>query len=378
MKNPMRGGHMQCRNEVLKTVGNSMYSIGSRPKHGNLMIRGGVYALLLFYIAILSGTRASAQQVYGSVVGNVVDSSGAAVAGANVTITETTKGVVFTTKTNASGLYSQGQLIPGTYTVAVEATGFSKTLSTPLTVSVDQVTRFDAALSVGSADQTIQVTSAAPLLETDRVDVATTLTADQVLTLPEYQRNFAALEFLTPGVSLITSSSPASENPQGSFRARVNGMMWGMTGYQLDGTDNQDAWLASIIINPDPDSVAESKFSLENFDAENGYVAGGMFVAATKSGSNDLHGSLFEYLISNTPGFKTVAANPFTQPHGAPPLQNNQFGGSIGGHFIRNKLFYFGDIAIQRRNETDSLLTTVPTAEVQNTWLPSGILAEAG
>ncbi len=358
---------MQYMNEMLKPIGNSMCSIGSRIKHSNLILQGWVYTLLLLCLATLSGTAAHAQQVYGTIDGTVTDSSGAALAGAVITTTETTKGVVFTSKTNSSGFYSQGQLIPGTYVVAIEVPGFNKTVSTSLVVSVDQVTRFDAALSVGTATQTIQVTSAAPLLETDRVDVATTLTADQIVTLPEYQRNFIALEFLTPGVSLTTSSSPAAENPQGSFRARVNGMMWGMTGYQLDGTDNQDAWLASIIINPDPDSVAESKFSLENFDAENGYVAGGMFVASTKSGSNNLHGSLFEYLINNTPGFKTVAANPFTQPNGAPPLQNNQFGGSIGGHLIRNKLFYFGDITIQRRNESDSLLTTVPTAEVQKT-----------
>ena len=138
-------------------------------------------------------------------------------------------------------------------------------------------------------------------------------------------------------------------------------------GYQLDGTDNQDAWLGSAIINPDPDSIAESRFSTENFNAENGYVAGGMFVVSTKSGTNNLHGSLFEYLVDNSPGFQTAAANPFTQPNGAPPLKSNQFGGSIGGRFIPNKFFYFGDVEIQRRREGDSLLTTVPTARVQST-----------
>jgi hypothetical protein len=366
---------MKYMKNALRLVGSSLNQLSSADQRRCNILRGWARAVFLVCLAILSGTAAHAQQVYGSIVGNVTDSSGAVVAGGVVTITETSKGVVFTTKTNASGLYSQGELIPGTYTVAIEAPTFRKVVSTPLVVNFDQVTRFDATLTVGSATQTVEVTSAAPLLETDRVDVATTLTSEQVLTLPEYQRNFVALEFLTPGVVVTTSSSPSSENPQGSFRARVNGMMWGMTGYQLDGTDNQDAWLASIIINPDPDSVAESKFSLENFDAENGYVAGGMFVASTKSGSNALHGSLFEYLINNTHGFKTVGANPFTQPNGAPPLQNNQFGGSIGGHLIKNKFFYFGDTTIQRRHETDSLLTTVPTAEVQKTCGVSSVVA---
>jgi hypothetical protein len=327
----------------------------------------GTFALLIAGVTMLCCAGATAQQVYGTINGTVTDTSGAAIPGGIITITETTKGVVFTNKTNASGFYTQGQLIPGSYTVAIEATGFTKAVSTPLTISVDQVTRFDAELTVGSASQTMEVTGAAPLLQTDRVDVATTLTSEQIVTLPEYQRNFVALEFLTPGVLVNPSSTPSSENPQGSFRARVNGLMWGTTGYQLDGTDNQDAWLASVIINPDPDSVAESKFSTENFDAENGYVAGGMFVASTKSGSNSVHGSLFEYLINNSRGFKTVGANPFTQPNGAPPLKNNQFGGSMGGHVIRNKFFYFGDIMIQRRRESDSLLTTVPTAQVQRT-----------
>ena len=366
---------MKHLKDALRAIGISLNPIWSTSQHGRRFPRSIVCAAFAICLGILPGTTAHGQQVFGSIVGNVTDSTGAVVVGGNVTITETTKGVIFTTKTNASGLYSQGQLIPGTYTVAIEAPTFQKVVSTPLVVNFDQVTRFDATLTAGSSTQTIQVTDAAPLLETDRVDVATTLTSEQVVTLPDYQRNTVALEFLVPGVSVTTSSSPAAENPQGSFRARVNGMMWGMTGYQLDGTDNQDAWLASIIINPDPDSVAESKFSLENFDAENGYVAGGMFVASTKSGSNSLHGSLFEYLINNTPGFKTVGANPFTQPNGAPPLQSNQFGGSIGGHIIKNELFYFGDITAQRRDETDSLLTTVPTAEVQKTCGVSSVVA---
>ncbi len=328
---------------------------------------GAVVRCLLICLVMLSVMTAKAQQVYGTIDGNVTDSSGAAIAGASVTIRETNKGVVFNRKTNASGFYAQGQLIPGTYAVAIEVPRFKKAVSGELTVNVDQVTRFDAALTVGDSNETVEVTSSAPLLQTDRADVATTLNADQVLTLPEYQRSVISLEFLTPGVMPYSGSTPTSENPQGSYRARVNGQLWGATGYQLDGTDNQDAWLGEAIINPDPDSVAELKFSTQNFDAENGYVAGGLFIASTKSGSNKLHGSLFDYMINNSPGFKTIGANPFTQPNGAPTLHSNQFGGSIGGPVIPKKLFYFADVLIQRRNESDSLLTTVPTATVQRT-----------
>jgi hypothetical protein len=312
---------------------------------------------------------ATAQQVYGTIDGNVFDSTGAALPQAAVTITETTKCVIFTTKTNSSGFYSQGQLIPGTYTVMVESAGFKKLISDPLIVRVDNVTRYNATLPVGSSKQTVQVNSVAPLLETDRVDIATTLTSHQILTLPDFQRSFLSLEFLTPGVMVNSSSTPTSENPQGSNRARVNGQIYGATGYQLDGTDNQDAWLGAAIINPNPDAVAESKFSTQNFDAENGYVAGGLFVVSTKSGSNNLHGSLFEYLINNSPGFRTFAADPFTQPNGAPPFKSNQFGGSLGGRIIPDKLFFFGDVQIQRRSKSNTLLTTVPTLKVRQTCL---------
>ncbi len=316
----------------------------------------------------------AAQQVYGTLTGNVTDTSGAAIRNAHVTIRETGKGIHFQVQTNASGLYTKGQLIDGTYTVTIDVPGFTRVISSPLIVRSDDVTRFNATLTPGSAEQTVTVTDKAPLLQTDSADVATTLTSHEILNVPDYQRNFFTLEFLTPGVVNSTGSTPSAENPEGSYRAQVNGQIQGTTGYELDGTDNDDAWLGSAIINPDPDSVAESKFSTENFDAENGSVAGGLFSITTKSGSNRPHGSLFEYLVDNTPGFRTMAANPFTQPDGAPALKSNQFGGSFGWRIIPDKLFFFTDVQIQRRREDDSLLTTVPTIQVRNTCLTgSGI-----
>jgi hypothetical protein len=311
---------------------------------------------------------AVAQQIYGSIDGNVTDTSGAVVTNAAVTIRETTKAVTFSTRTNGSGYYAKGQLIPGRYTVSVEAPNFKKTVSEPVIVQIDQVSRFNVTLTPGVESETVVEANVAPLLETDRADIATTFTADDVLTLPDYQRNVLSLEFLVPGVTLPVGDATApSENPQGSFRARINGRVYGATGYQLDGTDNQDSWLGLAIINPNPDSIAEAKFSTEDFDAENGYVAGGLLAFSTKSGSNMVHGSVFEYLINNSPGFRTVGSDPFTQPNGAPPLKSNQFGGSLGGPIVRDKLFFFGDAQIQRLRNDDNVLTTVPTETVRNT-----------
>jgi hypothetical protein len=333
-----------------------------------------VFTLLsVCLLTLASVSTASAQQVYGSIVGNVSDPSGAVVPQAAVTIRETTKGVVFTTTTNASGFYAENQLIPGNYVVTVEAPNFKKLVSEPIVVQVDNVSRLNVRLTPGTTTETVVFANNTPLLQTDSADIATTFTSEDILSLPDYDRNVLSLEFLVPGVTLPTGDATAiSENPQGSFRARINGRVYGATGYQIDGTDDQDAWLGSAVINPNPDSVAEAKFSIENFDAENGYVAGGLLAFSTKSGSNKLHGSLFEYLINNSPGFKTFGSNPFTtnpaaQYPGAPPLKSNQFGGSLGGPILRDKLFFFGDAQIQRLRNDDNVLTTVPTLKVRNT-----------
>jgi hypothetical protein len=218
------------------------------------------YALLAFCGLFAAPLYVYAQQVYGTIAGNVTDTSGGAVQGAQVTITEKAKNVIVHTKTNSSGLYSQGQLIPGTYVIAIEAPGLQKVTSSDIPVKVDAVSRFDVTLPVAGSSQTVEVASdMASVLQTDRADVATTLTADQLITLPSYQRSTLSLEFTTPGVTRIAGGTPTAENPQGSYRAYVNGQAWGSTGYQLDGTDNQDAWLGAAIINPNPDSVAETR-----------------------------------------------------------------------------------------------------------------------
>ena len=326
-----------------------------------------VLPAILLGIATAFSLPAGAQQLYGSIDGNVTDPTGTAVRLANVTIREMSKGIIIATATNDSGFYSQGQLIPGTYLVTVQAANFSKATSDPITVQIDNVSRVNVRLFPGTQTDVV-VTATAPLLETDQADISTTFTAHDVLTLPDYQRNVLSLEFLVPGVTLpIGDSTATSEDPQGSFRARINGRVYGATGYQLDGTDIQDAWLGSAIINPTPDSVAEAKFSTENFDAENGYVAGGLLAFSTKSGSNQFHGSLFEYLINNSPGFQTEGSDPFTQPNGAPPLKFSQFGGALGGPELRNKLFFFADAEFKRLSADDNVLTTVPTQQVRDT-----------
>jgi len=322
--------------------------------------------LIGMVVAVCFSTTASyAQQVFGSIFGTITDPAGAVVANAKVTITDVNKGTRFEVTTDASGTYTRRQLIPDTYTVSVSAPGFSKVVSDKLEVHVDEAVRFDAAMRVGEVTTEIEVTAAAPLLQSDRADVAQTFSAKEINDLPNIGRNLQSMELLEPGTAKMGWQHASDENPQGSVQMIVNGQLFDSMGYELDGTTNQDPILGIIVINPTFDSVSEVKQALQNFDAEFSYVGGGTASYSTKSGTNAFHGDLFEYLQLNTPGFTTFAANPFV---GLPPplYRSNQFGGAAGGRIIKDKLFFFGDMQFSRNSQGGSVVTSVPTAQNRN------------
>lgn len=304
--------------------------------------------------------NAHAQQVFGSIFGTVTDPSGAAVSNAKVTITDTNKGTSFEVMTDASGNYSKGQLIPDDYTVTVELAGFQKIVSTALPVKVDESIRFDASMKVGDVSTSVEVTAAAPLLQADRADVAQTFDTQQINELPNIGRNAQAMELLQPGTAKLGWQHASDENPQGSVQMVADGQLFDSMGYELDGTTNQDPILGIVVINPTFDSLAEIKQATQNFDAEFEYAAN-MASYSTKSGSNTFHADAFEYLQLNTPGFTTASADPFNHLPVA-TYRQNQFGGSIGGAIIKDKLFFFGDAQLNRQELGGSVVTSVPTA----------------
>ncbi len=322
---------------------------------------------VLFAIYVVGGVLsleapAAAQQVFGNITGNVTDSSGAAVVGAKVTISDPSKGVKFEVTTDASGNYLKGQLIPDSYTVTIEASGFQKVVSNAIAVRVDEEARYDARLTVGNVSTEVEVTAAAPLLQADRADVQQVFTGKEISDLPNIGRNVQADLLLNPGTTKFEWQQATDEDPQGSVMTVVNGLMFSATGYELDGTTNQDPILGIIVINPTMDSLAEVKQANQDFSAEYEYIGGGLAAYSTKSGSNDFHGDAFEYLQLNTPGFATFGRNPFNEPNGAPTYRQNQFGGSIGGRIIKDKLFFFADAQLNRQSQGGGVLTTVPTA----------------
>jgi hypothetical protein len=312
---------------------------------------------------LVSPASAVAQAVYGNIVGTVVDESGSSVPGAKVTITDTSRAVSFTTTTNDAGFFTQRFLIVGRYTVRVEAEGFRAYVQ-DASVSVDQETNLDVKLQVGELSETLEVSAGTPLLKTERSDVATTYSEKTVASLPILNRRFTAFELLTPGVQATTSQTASSEDPQGSYRKVVNGQSFAGSSHLLDGTDNHDALLGLIVINPTLESVTEAKITTANYDAEFGATAG-VISAQTKSGTNTIKGALSHFLRNDA----FNARNPFTQfqpiigtDRYIPVTQWNQFGGSLGGPFVQNRLFFFADYQGSRRNTGGSALLRVPTA----------------
>jgi hypothetical protein len=322
-------------------------------------------AFCLLLLAALSASS-SAQAVYGSIFGTITDPQGARVADATVTITDLTKNVTTTSKTNESGNYNVTHLIPGRYHVKVEQAGYKIAIQN-VEVQADVAARTDFTLEIGTLTE--QVTVAAETqrlsLKTDRADVATTLNDQQLVDLPNFDRNFTKFELLAPGTQQLAWQHAASENPQGSIQIMVNGQNFSGTSFQLDGTDNQDPILGLIVINPTLESVTEAKVTTQNYDAEFGVALAGVVTAQTKSGTNDLHGSAFLFRRNDA----TSARNPFSQSIRNPITGKfipdtlwNQFGGSVGGPIRKSKNFIFGDYQGTRRKNGGSVLTTVPTA----------------
>ncbi|MBC7925485.1 MAG: TonB-dependent receptor [Bryobacteraceae bacterium] len=321
--------------------------------------------MLLVCLFVQLRYPAAAQVVYGSIFGTVTDPTGAGVPNVKLTITNTGTNTTVEVTTNQDGNFNRGQLIAGTYRVTVEAPGFNKSLNESVPVSVDVATRSDFQLRVGDVSEQIVVTAEAPFLRSDRAEVNTILTSRQILDLPTFNRNLQSLQLLTPGTTQLNWQHASSENPQGSVQIQVNGQHFSGTDFQLDGTSNQDPILGIIVINPTIDSVIEVKTATQNYDAEYGLAAAGVQTYTTKSGTNELHGSLFHFGRWNTPGFQSFARNPFNnaENNGVPPVKWNQFGGSIGGPIIKNKLFGFADAQLTRRRTGSSVQTSVPLPE---------------
>jgi outer membrane receptor protein involved in Fe transport len=312
-----------------------------------------IAVLFVLSIGMLRGQTA----VTGGIEGNVTDSSGAAIAGATVEATNLGDSVTKTTVTNSDGAYRFPSLIPGTYSVTVKKDGFAQLIREGTRIDAGIGVRIDAKLTVGGATAKIEVSGEAPLLQTDSAEVNETIHPAEISSLPTYGNNVTRLSLLAPGVSMPGGQLDLHpENSGSDFNLNINGAAPNANGHLLDGVENTEAIQGlSIIVAPN-DSVQEVKLATSDYDAEYGKVAGGLWQITTKSGTNAFHGSAFENY--RTSGFN--APDHFTEPNGIPGNRWNQFGGSIGGPVIKDKVFFFGDYQGMRNSFFASGNETVP------------------
>jgi len=323
-------------------------------------------------IAAILVLPAYGQAVTGSITGHVYDPSGAPVPNATVLATNVLTGIETTRNTDSTGLYLITNLLPGTYSVAVEAKGFKRFVQENIVLRVDSKINIDAQLELGEVTQEVTVNAAPPMLQTEKADVNVVLPEQTIESLPTVGRNISRLHLLAPGTSAFIFQQPAGENPSLGATVVANGQFWGSNEYQIDGiTDVEFGSSGMQIVTPNQDSVQEVKVTTSNYDAELGQVSGLAAQYVTKSGTNALHGSLFWFNRNN----KVFAANPFSEkvagtgPQGkgigTAPFRWNQGGGSVGGPIKKNKMFFFGDYQFNRTREGSSQLATVPLLDFQ-------------
>jgi hypothetical protein len=306
----------------------------------------------------------------GSITGVVKDASGAVVAGAIVKATNIGTGVSRTTTTSDDGAYELTTLQPAEYRVEIEAAGFAKYIQEPVTVNVLARVTLDAEMRPAGATEQVTVTGeSVPLIETTKTEVSGVIDQRQMENLPVNGRSFASLATLIPGATLQPSFDPTKARV-GTFS--VGGSTGRNLNITIDGGDNKDNAVGGILQNFTMEGIQEFALSTQRFSAANGRSGGALLSVVSKSGTNDIHGSVFGFFrdesLNANAAKKLLEANPFTfdDPSEAikPPFGRQQLGGSVGGPFIKDKAFWFG--AYERTRERgNSVVTGEAQAEIR-------------
>jgi hypothetical protein len=337
-------------------------------EQSNALVTTGFIKLWHFAVAILLGAilfglsaPARGQAVNATLLGTVTDSSGASVASVKVTITETNTGITRTSQTNDSGNYVFPDLPPGTYKVAAEQTGFKRASRVGIDLIVNSTERVDLVLEPGDISQTVTVEAETPILQTERADTGRKL--EEVLTenVPlGTNRNFQNLLNIVPGTTRATFQHSQFFNASSSLQTEVNGQLREGNNYQIEGIDdNERTGLLQILIPP-LEAIQTVDVSTSNYDAELGRASGAVVNVILKSGTNNYHGSAYEFARNNY----FNARNFFDKSVGH--LAYNYFGGNIGGPIKKNKLFFFADYLMVKDHAANTNTVTIPTMAVRS------------
>jgi len=309
-------------------------------------------ALCFFLLVLVAVTGAFqcawSQEVTASITGTVTDPSGAAVTGAAVTATSQERGQSYTVVSNDSGLYRIAQLPVGTYSLKVEKSGFSSVSHPAFVLALNQVARVDVAMKLGQASETVEVTSAAPILETDVTQVDTIINANTNDNLPLASRNYVQLTLLAPGAVSTDPSSFNNGNNTGGYGGRplINGNREQANNFLLDGMDNNQVSDNLLGYTPAPDAIQEFNLITNNAPAEFGNYEGGIVNATIKSGTNSYHGDVWEFFRNDILNANSWSNN--LTGLAKAKLRWNMYGGTVGGPIVKNRLFFFADYQAQR------------------------------
>ena len=327
----------------------------------------GITLAGLAVLCCLAPPPAHAQAVSGTILGVVKDSTGAVVPGATVTLVNTGTSYTRSVVTDASGQYTAPLIPTGTYTVSAEITGFKKSSNTNVLLGVDQKVRIDIALELGAMTEVVEIQAETPLLQTSSSELGTTVVEEQIKTLPLNGRNFVSLTRTVPGV--LRGIPGANIDGAGSLAWRAsaafsaNGMRPRDNNFLLDGVDNNETWLQTVVIFPSPDAISEFKLQTSTYSAEFGKSLGGVVSLQIKSGTNQFHGSVFDFNRSD----RFDANNWFNNRAGTAKADKsqNQFGATLGGPIIKDKTFFFADYQGLRLTAGQNFLSTVPSMKMR-------------
>lgn len=319
-----------------------------------------LFLLIALVIASTMGNSASAQVTTSSILGSITDATGAAIQNASITVKDIDRNLTKTAKSNEQGFYRVDFLVAGNYTVSVSAVGFKTTVQSGISLSAGVPATIDLKLSPGAVTESVQVTSAAPIVETSNAEIGTTVDPKDFTELPLINRNPYTLLDLTPGVqsNVVRQSFGAPTLFLVIAGGVSNGS--GSTNFFFDGAPNLNALNNGGAILPNPDSLQEFRVQTFNYGAASGRFPNGIVNAVVRTGTNSIHGVLFEYLRNphlNARPWGSLATSP------KEPLHRNQFGATLGGPIIKDKAFFFGSYDGLR--QTDATLYTgarVPTA----------------
>jgi len=312
---------------------------------------------LCFALLILASYPLAAQRDTATLEGRIVDVTGAVVANASVTATNTSTNFSYHAKSDGEGAWTISPVRIGSYQITISAVGFKQTVTGPITLDVQQRQRVDATLQLGEVTQQVVVNDIAPLLETDSSETGQVINSEAMVGFPLNGRNPVQLALLTVGV---TVSEPGARDSSG-FGFSASGSRSLDNNFLLDGVDNNSNLPdllneANYVSMPPPDALQEFKIETGNYDAEFGRATGAIVNATTKSGTNTFHGSAYEFLrnqMFDAMNYYDASLQPYHQ---------NQFGATFGGKLIKDKLFFFVDYQTLRKSEAATNTAQVPTA----------------